>query len=168
MGTLQSVFLFSHFGYTEVSIGNYFAYVGLWIVITQGFLMRQISRKFNETQILRHTLFFAGLSIMMIFLSSESSWLYFIVPFMSMAIGLSNANLSGLISRSANPAIQGEVLGISGSVNSLALLVPQLLAGPIAATFTPGAPIMVSSAIIIIGGIYFVDHIHRGKNRLTA
>lgn len=165
--TFASVFLYYRFGFTESSIGNYFAYVGLWIVFAQAVVTRVMSRKFKEVQIIQNSLIAVGLTILAIFLSAQVSWLYFIVPFFAMATGLSQANMTSLLSRSAGPSMQGEVLGVNGSVLALATTLPPLIAGPIAAKFEPSAPLLVASIIIICSGLYFIDHIQRERNRLS-
>lgn len=166
--TFASVFLFYRFGFTEGSIGNYFAYVGIWIVFAQAVVTRVVSRRWKEVQILKNSLPIVGLLILGIFLSTQVSWLYLIVPFFAMSIGLSQANLTGLLSRSASGAMQGEVLGINGSLNALAMTIPPLIAGTIAAKFEPSAPLLVSAIIIISSGLYFINHIEREKNQLSA
>lgn len=166
--TFSNVFLFYRFGFTEGSIGNYFAYVGMWIVFTQMVVTRLMSKRFTEVLILRNSLIVVGLLVLALFLSPAASWLYFIVPFFAMAVGLSQANLTGLLSRSAGPAMQGEVLGINSSLAALGMTLPPLLAGPIAAFFDPSTPLLVAAMVIIASGLYFVDHIRRGKNQVTT
>ena len=160
--TFMNVFLFFRFGFNEGSIGNYFAYVGLWIVFAQAVVTRLVSRKFKETQVLRNTIFTSGIAILAIFLSPEASWLYFIVPFFAISMGLTQANLTGLLSRSATPSMQGQVLGINGSLSALANTIPPLIAGTIAASFEPSAPLLIAAIIIILSGLYFVNHLRRG------
>jgi DHA1 family tetracycline resistance protein-like MFS transporter len=164
--TFSNVFLFDRFGFNEGSIGNYFAYIGLWIVFTQAVVTRTVSKKWTEVAILRNSIIAVGIFNIAIFLTPHASWLYFIVPFFAMSIGLTQTNLTGLLSRSAGPAMQGEVLGINGSLNALAMTFPPLLAGTVAARFEPSAPLLVSAIVIIISGLYFVNHIWR-KNRVS-
>ncbi len=165
--TFASVFLFYRFGFTESSIGDYFAYVGIWIVFSQGVVTRLVSRRFSEAPILQNSLIVVGILILAIFLSPASVWLYFIVPFFAMAIGLSQTNITSLLSRSAGASSQGEVLGLNGSVSALAMTLPPLIAGPIAAKFEPSAPLLVAAIVIILSGLYFIDHIRRGKYQVT-
>lgn len=156
--TFASVFLLTRFGFTEGMLGNYFAYIGIWIVIVQMVLTRFTSRWFSESQILQNSLIATGLCIIAIVAAPRAEILYFIVPFFSAGVGLSNANLTALISRSAGPTIQGEVLGLSGSVNALAMTIPPLIAGFVASYAQPSAPLLVAAAITIIAGLYFVNH----------
>jgi DHA1 family tetracycline resistance protein-like MFS transporter len=156
--TFASVFLLTRFGFTEGMLGNYFAYVGVWIVFTQGVLTRYTSKKFSETRILQNSLIVTGLCILAILAAPRAEILYFIVPFYAAAIGLSNANMTALISRSAGPSIQGEVLGLNGSLNALAMTMPPLISGVIAAYTEPSVPLLIAAIITIFAGLYFINH----------
>jgi DHA1 family tetracycline resistance protein-like MFS transporter len=156
--TFASVFLLTRFGFTEGMLGNYFAYVGVWIVFTQGVLTRYASKKFSETTILQNSLIVTGLCIIAIIASPRVEILYFIVPFYAAAIGLSNANMTALISRSAGPNIQGEILGLNGSLNALAMTMPPLVSGVIAAYTEPSMPLLIAAIITIFAGLYFINH----------
>ena len=163
--TFSTVFLLTRFGFTEGNVGNYFAYVGLWIVFTQGVVTRVVSRRVGEIHVLRNSIIMVGLSILVILLTPEARLLYFIVPFFAISIGLTQANMTALISRSAGITIQGEILGINGSLNALAMTLPPLLSGVVAATFTPEAPLLIAAIIIIGSGLFFIDHVRREVGR---
>ncbi len=153
--TFFSVFLIHRFGFTQGNIGDYFAYVGLWIALTQAIVTRFIASRFPEYKVLRITITAIGVLILVMFLPTVWWQLLFISPFFALAVGLSQANLVGLVSRSAGPEIQGEVLGINASVQALAQAIPPMLSGFIAASLAPEAPIVVSSIVIIIAGVVF-------------
>ena len=153
--TFSAVYLMWRFGFSEGSIGNYFAYVGVWIVVTQAVVTRAVARKYREPRVLRYSILAAGLVLVGISLAPTPLALYILAPFFSVAIGLTQSNLTALISRSAGPAIQGEILGINGSMNALAQAIPPLLSGMLAATFAPRAPLVVASLLALSAGIYF-------------
>jgi predicted MFS family arabinose efflux permease len=144
-------------------LGNYFAYVGVWIVFTQGVLTRYASKKFSETRILQNSLIATGLCILAILAAPRAEILYFIVPFYAAAIGLSNANMTALISRSAGPSIQGEVLGLNGSLNALAMTMPPLISGVIAAYTEPSVPLLIAAIVTIFAGLYFINHMRLAR-----
>jgi predicted MFS family arabinose efflux permease len=159
--TFAAVYLLSHFGFTEGSIGNYFAFVGMWIVITQGFVTRKVALYFSEKKVVRFSLVATGVSIGLVLLAPNARYLYAIVPFFAMAVGLSQANITALISRSAGASIQGEVLGLNGSVMALAQTVPPLLSGVVAAYFAPAAPLFIATLLTAGAGLYFIAHIRK-------
>jgi len=69
--------------------------------------------------------------------------------------GLSQANSVGLVSASADASVQGEILGISASIQALAQSIPPIISGFIAASIAPNAPAMVAASVIITAGIVF-------------
>lgn len=150
------VFLIDRFGFNQGSIGNFFAYMGLWIIVTQAVVTRAVSRKFSEEKVLRVTMFVSA-SAMLIFFFVGRPWeLFLVAPLFAMANGLTFANMTGLISRSAGPAIQGEVLGIGASVQSLAQVVPPLLSGVVAVYATPETPTILASLVIFSAAFFFM------------
>ncbi len=154
--TFFSVFLIQKFAFTQGDIGNFFSFIGLCIAFTQGFLIRKISAKMDERQTLMWSIIMNGVFVGLMYFVSNSFLLYVLAAGFAVCNGLTFANLSGLISRSADQKIQGEILGINASVQALAQLIPPVLAGYIAARFTPETPILVASIIIILSGVLFI------------
>lgn len=153
--TLISVYLISKFSFDQGDIGNFFAYIGLWIIITQGIITRLVARKLKEYQVLRFSLIGSGTGVLLHLLPTAGWAIYMVTPVLAIFNGLSMANLSGLISRSADADIQGEVLGINVSLSSLAAAIPPIIAGGIAAVFGPAASLVISGIIIIGAGLWF-------------
>jgi MFS family permease len=65
------------------------------------------------------------------------------------------ANLTSLVSKTAGPERQGEILGLNVSLQSLANVFPPLLAGAIAARFSTETPIAIGAAICLAAWITF-------------
>lgn len=159
--TFFSVFLITRFHFGQGAIGDYFAYVGIWIAFTQAVITRKLSMRFEELQVLRFTLIGAGLCILTMFIPHTVWGLLLVTPFFAIANGLSQANLTALVSRSVGPEIQGEVLGINASVQALAQTIPPIISGFLAASITAVAPIAVSGIIIILSGGVFILFVKR-------
>ncbi len=123
------VFLIQKFHYSQSQIGDLFAYIGLWIAITQGLLTRAISKKFSPTQILSVTILTLGLMFPLLLLPHKAIYLYFLLPFVAMSNGLTQPNSTTLISSLAESNSQGEILGISQSIQSLGMALPPLISG---------------------------------------
>jgi DHA1 family tetracycline resistance protein-like MFS transporter len=154
--TFSSVFLITRYNFTQSSIGNYFAFVGIWIAITQGFITRKVSGKFSEQQVLNISLLMTGL-IILAYLNTRQPWqIYKVAPFFAIFVGLSMANITSLISRSVGPEIQGEILGINASIQAFAQTLPPMLSGFIAAKLTPTAPLWVSGLVTISAGLIYI------------
>lgn len=153
--TFFAVFLINKFKFNEAEIGTFFAFVGLCFALTQAFLVRFLATRFTETQIVRTGLIISAVSVFLYFFPNTVLGLYIITPFLAIANGLNFVNITALISKSAEADIQGEVLGINSSVSALAMMIPPILSGYIAAGLRPETPIFVSSAIILLSAIVF-------------
>lgn len=178
--TFAAVFFLSKFQTTQGNIGDYFAFIGVWIVITQGFVTGRVAKIFSSHKILRVTMLITSICIGLmgiafplslanitgITLTSTSPLYWFfhgnmllillISPFFAIANGLTQANMNSLISRSADAKIQGEILGINSSVQALAQTIPAILSGYIAASISPNAPMFVSAVVLGLGWMVFM------------
>jgi len=154
--TFFSVFLITKFAFTQSNTGNFFAYLGIWLVFTQAFITRLAANRFSEYKILRFSLVFMGIFVFMYLIPSAWWGLLIVAPFFAISNGLTQANITGLISRSVGPQVQGEVLGINASIGALAMSIPAMLSGFIAASLTPSSPAIVAAAVLILSGIIFI------------
>jgi DHA1 family tetracycline resistance protein-like MFS transporter len=154
--TFSSVFLISKFGWNQGAIGNYFAYVGIWIAITQLVVVRFVTKKWSSRDIVSVSLFGTGIFVLAQFLPSTGAGLLFVVPFFAIFTGLTQANITSLVSRSVGPEMQGEILGVNASVQALAQTIPPVLSGFIAASIGARVPIFVSGVTILLAGVAFL------------
>lgn len=153
--TFFSIYLIRKFDFTQGNIGDLFAYVGLWTVLSQALINSNISKWFEEYKILRVSLLALACSIALFFAPSTGYGLLFITPFFAIFIGLVQANFLSLISKTVGSDRQGEILGVNSSINTLAQSLPPILSGYIAAFITPNAPIIVAAITIFFAGLVF-------------
>ncbi len=153
--TFFNVFLTNRFGFTEGQIGNYFSYIGICIVLGQTFIVRALSGKLPAARILRYSMLVTAMTIFAQLFVREAWQLFLIPPFMAAANSLTMSNLMSLVSRTAGPDRQGEILGVNAGILSLSNALPPLLAGFIAARLSISAPIAIGALICICGWIAF-------------
>lgn len=157
--TFFGVFLITRYGFSQQAIGNYFAYIGLWIIVSQGFLLRLVPQNVSSKAILRVSLISVSIFILLQYFTGAWWELLFIVPFIAVANGFSDANIQSIISRTASQSAQGETFGINASIQSLARAIPPLISGFVAAIISPSSPLVISSILIFIAwGIFMVTH----------
>ena len=154
--TFFAVTLASKYGFTQSHIGNYFAYIGMMIVLAQGLIVRRVSGKVQDYKVLRYSMFGTGLCLFSYFFipATHAHWIYFIPPFMASCNALTFAFNASIVTRITPNNIHGEALGINSSVMALAQAIPALLSGYIAG-FNVTLPIIVGSGTIILAGICF-------------
>lgn len=153
--TFFSIYLVDKFEFSQGNIGDFFAYIGIWTVLSQVFVNSTVSKQFSESNILKVSLVTLAACIALFFAPRTGWGLLFITPFFAMFIGLVQANLLSLISGSVGRDKQGEILGVNSSINTLGQSLPPILSGYIAALLTPSAPVMVSAVIILFAGLIF-------------
>jgi DHA1 family tetracycline resistance protein-like MFS transporter len=150
------VFLIAKFKFDAARIGMFLGYMGIWIVIAQGGLLRPISHRWGPSQVLRVSLLFSGLSLPMLLIPRQSGWLYAIVPFVALFQGLSQPNATAIASGLATQEEQGEILGINQSITSLGQAIPPIVAG-IITSININLPIAVgATATLFAWGMFML------------
>lgn len=153
--TFFAVFLINKFHFTQGNIGDFFSYVGLWVAFTQAVITRKVASKFTEARIIGISMLCMGVTIFLYFLPTVWWQLLLITPFFAMFNGLSQANLTALVSRSTDRNLQGEILGIFSSVQALGQAIPPILSGYIAAKLAPSSPIVIAAVVTLFAGLIF-------------
>ncbi|RTL02589.1 MAG: MFS transporter [Proteobacteria bacterium] len=154
--TFWGVVLAEQFNFNVGSIGNYFAYIGIMIVLAQGVVVRRLSDKIADFTILRFSLFGTAICLLFYYLipTSHPNLVYVLPPFMATCNALTMSFSSALITRVTPANMRGEAMGINSSTNALAQAIPAILAGYIA-SHNARLPILVGSMCIFIGGMLF-------------
>lgn len=158
------VYLIDKWNFNEAQIGNFFAFMGLSIVFTQGFIVRKLSKVAPE-RILKFSIFGQALAIFLFVLAFNVSAMYFILFFVAVFTGLTNPNSTALISNLTDKRSQGEIMGINQSLQSLAQAIPPLIAGFIV-KFNIYLPTIFASLSIFIAGLIFVIYFNKKKEKL--
>ncbi|MEK7588351.1 MAG: MFS transporter [Patescibacteria group bacterium] len=151
-----NVYLTNKFDFSPAQIGNFFAYVGIWIIITQVVVVRKLAGKFKEIDILGPVYFASAIGILL-YLVPQVAWaLLIIVPIASIPNGIQMANFSSMLTKRTDEKMRGEVLGINTSVNSLGQSLPPLFAGAIAAYTASYVPVLLAAFTVFCAGFVFI------------
>jgi DHA1 family tetracycline resistance protein-like MFS transporter len=159
--------LIQKLGFKVNNVGDFFAYIGICIALTQGILTPLLAKRFKNYQILRVSLIGNAMALFLQLFPHNTAQLLMVAPFIAIFNGLTMANASALVSVSADHKIQGEVLGIEASVQALAQAIPAVIAGYIA-TFGINTQVIVGGAIVLSGGIFFNVFYHPPKKVINA
>ncbi len=151
-----NVYLTNKFSFSPAEIGNFFAYVGVWIIITQVVVVRHFAKKYKEVDIIGYAYIFNAIGVLLYLLPSNPWYLLLIVPLASIPNGLQMANFSSFLSKETPEKMRGEVMGVSSSVASLGQSFPPILAGLIAAITASYVPIIFGAIVVFSAGIIFI------------
>lgn len=147
--SFTGMFLVQKFSMTTGELGTYFGVLGLWIIITQGFILRLITNIYSERQILRFSLVTVACAIMLMPFTSSMLSVYLLLPFICIPQGLSMANMSALISKSVSSDKQGAALGINSSLSALAQGIIPALAGLFSALLGISFPFFIGGLCML-------------------
>ncbi|MFN8673966.1 MAG: MFS transporter [Candidatus Sericytochromatia bacterium] len=158
------VFLLNKFpDKTEADIGILFGYFGIWSVITQGGLVRRLSKKYQPEKILPYSIPFMALMLLTLIIPDKWSGLYISMALVSIAQGITSPNVNALVSNLSQKDEQGEVLGINQSVSSLGQAIPPIIGGVIIVSHL-NYPVIASSICIFIAWLVFTFKVKKEKS----
>jgi len=143
------VYMIRKFSFGPAQVANVFAYIGVWAAVTQGGLIRLVPSRFGPLSILRITLLGLSLGLILLLLPEQPWVLFVFMPLVSVSQGFSTPNMNSAISASALPSEQGEIFGISQSLQALGLAIPPLIAG-VLSNSDIRLPIIVASVIVFL------------------
>lgn len=153
--TFFQVLLIQKLHFSQSNIGDYFAYVGLWIAFTQAVITPAVARRVKTYNVLRVSIIAAGIGLFANLWAHNTAQLLWVTPIFAIFIGQTIANGTALVSISADKYIQGEVLGINASVQALAQAIPAALSGYLA-EISINTPVLAGGFTVIAGGLLFL------------
>lgn len=160
-----------HWEVKQVSFG--FAYIGVIMIFTQGFLVRRLLPKWGERKVLSWGVFLFALGLGGIAFSENLAAMGITMTLLALGSGLANpANLGG-ISLLTSPEEQGATLGVTQSMASLGRIVGPFIGGILYEHFSITAPFLASGILAFTGFIIVVmiyhsipEHARRGQHEL--
>ena len=159
------VYLIERFSYTQSQIGDYFAFLGICVAISQGIIVRWVSKRFSPQKALSVSVLMLAVSISLYLLISDSSHLYYVVPLIAIFNGITLPNTTALVSNLGVEKSQGELLGINQSVVAVAWSLPAIVAG-LVSSIDVRLPIMISSIVLFIAWLFFVLFYHEKEKKI--
>lgn len=150
-----SVYLFQHFGLSEKDIGLIFGWIGIWLVITQGFTVRRLSTRWSSPQLLRYSILLLSIAIPLVLLPQNPWNVLWVAPLIATFQGITNPNLTTVVSAQASAQELGEILGINQSMISVGQMVPPLIAGYLN-SLNGAFPILAGGITVFLGWVAYI------------
>jgi len=147
-------------GFGASTIGYVFAFVGIVLVIVQGFLVGKVVKRIGEHHIVPASLSLVAIGLLMIPATRSVAALLVANGVMAVGMGFNNPSLMSLISRYSAAEDQGGVLGLTQSLNSLARIIGPLWGGfafdrlGIGMPYISGAAVMAVAAALSIRALW--------------
>ena len=158
-----SYFTTERFGWGPQMIGLSLGLFGVMLAVVQGGLIRLLLRRWGERLTVIYGHVFDLFAFGIIAFVTSGTLALILTPFAAFGAVITPA-LQGIMSRMADDDAQGELQGVLTSVNALATIIAPMLmtgvfaafTGPGAPVYLPGAPFLVSLALIAVGLAVFL------------
>ena len=152
-----SVYLIQKFNYTPGQIGMLYGWVGIWLIITQGGIVRRMSGKIASKKVIPISMLGVSIVLATLLIPSNPTFFYFINPLIAIFHGMTSPNMTSVVSTQAGKSFQGEILGINQSMLSLGNFFPPIIGGFISAfNGNSSYPLMASALFVLVAWGLFV------------
>lgn len=123
MEATYAYLLVDHFGFNKDNIYWLFGGLGLTVAFVQGGLIRRLEPVLGDRKLALVGGTLLGASMILLPMTTWAWWLVIFSLLMAMGDGLIAPALTGAISKSVSGVVQGETMGVSASLGSLARFV---------------------------------------------
>jgi DHA1 family tetracycline resistance protein-like MFS transporter len=160
------VVLIKKYDYTEMQLGLFVAYFAVWVAISQGVFLRLTSHFVAPVQVLLFSIPLFALSYYALSFPVRHEWLYALLPLLTIFQGLTFPNTLAILSNNSADNVQGEVIGINQSIQSLATAIPPLVGG-LLMTLSPKAPMLLGCYCALLGWLIYLTFYFKNQTSLA-
>ncbi len=153
--TIFSLYTLAKFNLSASNTGLILTYVGILAVITQGFLIGRITKKFREDVLIVACAALMAVSLVGWALAPSIIALLIVLTPTALAGGILNTLLSSTLTKAVAPQEVGGILGLSASVESSTRIFAPIIGGALLqglGTWAPGA----FGAVVMVGVFAYV------------
>jgi MFS family permease len=144
------LFVGAYFGWTSMDVSFGFAYIGVIMIFTQGFLVRKLIPKVGEKKMALMGLVMFTIGMAGIAMSVSIFMLAVAMTFLALGNGFSNPSLLGSISLVSSDQEQGVNMGVAQSASSLGRILGPIMGGYFYDKISDRSPFLLSAAIGIL------------------
>jgi MFS transporter, DHA1 family, tetracycline resistance protein len=161
-----SVFLLKRFDFSGIGIGAFYAYTSLLYALFAGIFIRPITKRFPAKRILEIALILGGCYFFFFLCISKAHTIWLYIPPLLYFLALIYPTATTVISNDAPPEAQGEILGVYGSIQSLALILSPFCASSFIGNY-PFIIILVAGSFLFMAGIsLMIFRLHASRHRI--
>lgn len=158
-----SSYMFQKFEYLPNQTGRLFGYMGIWMMITQGIILRILPKYSNASSIILVVLPILAVSFLVLLLPSDGGQMYFALPLVVIAQSIVVPNVNALISNSASSNEQGTVLGVNQSLQAFAQIAPPFITG-FGVVMHLSLPFILAFSVTMLGFLLYIAYYLKEKN----
>lgn len=148
-------FLMEKFKLEILDQGLLIGFCGLWMAISQGGILRFLTRYMTAEKLLYYSLPLLALAYLTLLIPKTVAGLYITVPVLIIFQGITFPSVLSIISNKASAINQGETIGINQSVQSMASALPALLVASFVSDWI-NFPMIFGSACTMVAAIIYL------------
>ncbi len=153
--SMFALFLAERFGLGPREAGHFFAYVGVFIALTQGFLVGRLTARLGEARLVVVGLAATSLGLAAIPLVESYAMFFAVAPLVAIGNGLAFPALTALYSHACEQERAGELLGESQSMLTAGRIAGPVWGGAAFGRIGPGAPFAIAAALMGAAVLFF-------------
>ena len=146
------LFSIEHFEIDTVTVGLFFALMGLTSSVTQSLLLTRITRRFTERKTIIFGIALMGVSLFLIPLAWVPLVMGFLMMILAFGSGLSRPVINSLISKGSAGG-HGMVMGTVFAFESFGRILGPLMGGALFNYLGPQSPFIFSGAVLLFGAL---------------
>ena len=127
------------YGYKPAGVGGLLAYAGLLQALVQGYLLGKIVKRLGELTLIRAGMIALAIGLVPMASLRSHALLMIALAMVAIGYGFASPSIASLLSKRTERRLQGEVLGINQSAQSLARIFGPIMAGLVYQTIGPAA-----------------------------
>jgi multidrug resistance protein len=148
-------FLGKKFGASELQVAGIFAWIGLFLVITQGVLLRRLDERMGERRLVMLGLLAMGVGLASVALAPSFGWFYAIGPVIAFGNGIAFPSFTSLYSKALSAGQAGELLAQSQSMATTGRIIGPFTAGWVMQSWSDEAPFLMAGAMMFAALVIF-------------
>lgn len=154
--SMITLYLGLRFGADELDAALVFAWIGVFVALTQGVLLRRLVPVFGEMHLVAAGFVLMTLGLGAVAFVPSFGWFFAIGPVVALGNGLTLPTFTSLYSKACVAEQAGELLGQSQSMATTGRIVGPLWAGAAMGSLGLGAPFEIAALLMLAALVLFV------------
>jgi len=149
------LYLLRRYDASALEVGLLFAWIGVFIAITQGLVVGRLARFMGEGTLVVLGLVISGVGLVAITLAPSYAWLYAVGPVVAVGNGIAFPSFTSLYSQSCDAEDAGELLGQGNSMGIAGRVLGAMAAGLLMDHFGLTIPFLAAGAAMFSAAAIF-------------
>lgn len=153
--SMITLYLGLRFGAGELRVAGIFAWIGLFLALTQGVLLRRLVGIAGERWLVVIGLITMGAGLAAVALAPSLGWFYLVGPILAFGNGITFPSFASLFSKAVGAHQAGELMAQSQSMATTGRVVAPYGAGILMEHYTLGTPFALAAAMMFAAVLIF-------------